>query len=89
MSIYSEMMDAVNPQWHQWSTTMSTPETPDYLARLEAMRLAIQYADNNMVPSEFPQVLTQAQMIYRFLTGQACPLCEARKETSVEAGLAR
>lgn len=64
-----------NVLW-QWPVN---PMVVDYTARLEAMRLAVQFSENELA-SDFPQTIKHAHTIYRFLTGQTCPTCGPEPE---------
>lgn len=67
---------AVN-SWGGWYHPI--PPTPDYNARLEAMRLAVGFA-NNDITADFAQTMKHAHAMYRFLTGQVCPTCGPEKQ---------
>lgn len=58
-------------QLHQQQQQWVWPTHSDFTARLNAVQLAIQCADNSMMPYQFSDVLTNAETLYRFLTGQS------------------
>lgn len=73
----SDLQSMVGGGW-TWPTVPNY-QTPDYTMRCEAMRQAIQFA-NNDITADFAATLKHAHSIYRFLLGQTCPACGPEKE---------